>query len=140
MISHDDPWLLPTRQTDHPTRPPVEPSTLHGRREALFLALATAHVFATTVLLLLGTRILDLTALVARVAPGVELPVAIAMPIGVLVLPLAIVSVAVASELYGRRRAMALVTAGSVAALGALGLVYATAATDLVAPAIALAS
>src|SRR5439155_18941284 len=72
--------------------------------------------------------------------PDVELPLAMLVPIGVLVLPLTFVATSIVSELYGRRRAMALVWAGGFAVLAALGLAHATAETSVLAPLLALAS
>jgi uncharacterized PurR-regulated membrane protein YhhQ (DUF165 family) len=116
----EDRWLLPRRQTEYPARALVAEVKLHGRREATFLAFATMFIVAITFAVVLGgSRVLDVSALIASVAPDVDLPVALALPFGILPAAFGFVAVMLACELYGRRRASALVIAG-VLAMGAL--------------------
>jgi uncharacterized PurR-regulated membrane protein YhhQ (DUF165 family) len=136
--AHDDPWLLPTRQADHPTRRQLRAGHLHARREAVFLALVTTFLVATCTVLFTGARTIDLVALIARVV-DVELPIAMLLPAGAVALPITFIVVALVSELYGRRRAMALVIAGSFASLATLGIVR-LADTATLAPSLSLAS
>ena len=112
----EDRWLLPRRQTEYPAREMVAEVKLHARREATFLAFATMFVVAVTVAVVLGTsRMIDVSALIAGVAPDLHLPVQLALPFGVVPAALGFVAVMMACELYGRRRASALVTAGMIA-------------------------
>src|SRR5688500_10866984 len=120
----DDRWLLPTRQADYPSRPPVRLDRLHARREAIFLALTATTVSALAGLVLLGVaRPIDLSAALGEPA----LPVRLVVPRGALALPLSFAAVHLVCELVGRRRAGALVAVGLLAAAGLFGL---SAATD----------
>ena len=143
MRDSHDPWLLPTRQADHPTRRVLPSALLHARREGTFLVLAAIVLVAATALVLLGTgRIVDLDQVLASVLAEVELPVAMSLPIGVLAFPPGVLAVMLVCELYGRRRSIALVVVGSSAAVGLVGLVR-VARPDLdgaVGPGLALAS
>jgi uncharacterized PurR-regulated membrane protein YhhQ (DUF165 family) len=117
--THEDPWLLPTHQYDYPTREVVPVARLHGRREGTFLVLAAMFLLATITLPLLGTsRIFDL----ALVFPGLELPLAMHLPIGVLAFPLGFAAIDLVCELYGRRRASALLAIGTVVIVALVGL------------------
>lgn len=119
----EDRWLSPRRQTEYPARELVAEGTLHARREATFLALTTTFVASLAALLLLGTaHAIDVSALVARVVPDVELTVALQLPFGVIPAALGFVAVMLACELYGRRRAGALVWAGMLTAGALVGL------------------
>jgi len=134
-----DPWLLPTRQREYPSRRILSEEHLHARREATFLFLAGAFLVAAAVLPLLGmSRVIDLSA----VAPGVDLPVALVLPAGVLAFPLSFTAGCLVCELWGRRRASALVWVGLFLGLGLVGLLALTDAVaepsgDTVAPALA---
>lgn len=124
--SYDDRWLLPRHQTEYPGRDLLHESTLHGRREATFLALAAIFLVATTALLVLGaSRVVDLGALIAVVAPDLELPIALAAPLGAFAFGPSFIAGALVCELFGRRRAGALISVGlatSVALIGLMGV------------------
>jgi uncharacterized PurR-regulated membrane protein YhhQ (DUF165 family) len=138
-MPNKDLWLLP--QHDYPAREALPDATLHGRREATFLVLVAMLFVATTLLLTLGTtRMLDLS----LVAPDLELPFALHLPLGVLAFPLGLVAVNLTCELYGRRRANVLVIVGTIASLALVGCMR---AADMISgspsafgPALALAS
>jgi uncharacterized PurR-regulated membrane protein YhhQ (DUF165 family) len=128
--SCDDRWLLPRRQTEYPARDRLPEETLHGRREATFLALAATFLVATAALIVLGTsRVVDVPALLARNGAG-ELPVALLVPLGAVPFAASFVASALACELFGRRRASALVWAGLVASLALGGLMRAADVID----------
>jgi len=117
----DDPWLLPSRQAEHPARSAVADVRLHGRREATFLILATIFLVATTMSPIFGiSPAIDLIALLGLRDAG--LPAAV-LPFGVLAYPLGFLAVNLVGELYGLRRATALVVAGLIASLAVTGLV-----------------
>lgn len=140
VTPHEDRWLLPRRQTEYPTRELISETRLHGRREATFLALATISVVAITALVLLGvSRIVDLEAFV----PEARIPFALAVPLGVAPFALGLVAVMLACELYGRRRATALVWAGLFASAAGVGIVRVAdlvGSTDAFVAAVALAT
>jgi uncharacterized PurR-regulated membrane protein YhhQ (DUF165 family) len=117
---HRDPWLLPTRQAEHPARPVIDDVDLHGRREATFLVLVATFLVTSVIAPIFGaTPTIDL----ARFGlSGHGLP-ALALPFGVLAVPLGLLAVTLVIELYGLRRASALVAIGLVASLGVAGLV-----------------
>ena len=122
--THEDPWLLPSDQFDYPTREVLSDSRVHGRREGTFLLLVAMFLVSTIALPLLGaTRVIDLSAALARIAPALELPIAMQLPLGVLVFPLGFVAIDLVCELYSRRRATALIWVGFLAMIGMLGLV-----------------
>lgn len=121
--SLNDRWLLPRQQTEYPTRDLVAEERLHGRREGTFLVLAAMFLVATATLVLLGTgRIIDLSALIAAVIPGAELPIALSLPLAVIPFGIGVVAIALVCELFGRRRATALVWAGILACLMLIGV------------------
>jgi uncharacterized PurR-regulated membrane protein YhhQ (DUF165 family) len=134
-----DPWLLPARQREFPSRRVLSEEQLHARREATFLFLAGAFLVAAVVLPLLGmSRVIDLSG----IAPDVDLPVALALPVGVLAFPLSFSAGCLVCELWGRRRASALVWVGLFLGLGVVGLLalndaVADPSSDAVAPALA---
>jgi uncharacterized PurR-regulated membrane protein YhhQ (DUF165 family) len=118
----EDRWLLPRRQTEYPARDFVSEVKLHARREATFLVLSTLFAVTLTVLLVLGPgRLIDLTALIRNVVPDVEVPV-LQLPFGALPAAFGFVAILLACELYGRRRAAALLWAGTFAAVALVGL------------------
>ena len=141
-MSTEASWLLPRQQTEYPAKDLVSEVTLHGRREATFLALATTVILAITVLLASGaSRVVDVTALLA--SAGVELPVTLHVPFGAAPGALGLVAVMLACELYGRRRAATLVWAAGLASVALLGLAYlgdVLDGGDAVTPALALAA
>jgi uncharacterized PurR-regulated membrane protein YhhQ (DUF165 family) len=134
-----DPWLLPTRQREYPSRRVLTEEQLHARREATFLVLAGTFLVAAMALPLLGmSRVIDLAAL----APDLDLPVALALPVGVLAFPLSFSAGCLVCELWGRRRASALVWVALFLGLGVVGLLavndaVADPSSDAVAPALA---
>lgn len=86
---------------------PIEASHLHARRERVFLVLAGLFLGALTMLNILGiTRFVDLSFELF----GAEIPFTFA--IGVLPYPLTFLCTDFISELYGRRRANAVVWTG----------------------------
>jgi uncharacterized integral membrane protein (TIGR00697 family) len=86
---------------------PIEASELHARRERVFLILAGLFLGSMTMLNILGvSRFLDLS----FVAFGVDIPFVLA--IGVLPYPITFLCTDFISELYGRRRASAVVWVG----------------------------
>lgn len=121
--SNPDRWLLPRRQTEYPTRELVAEEKLHGRREATFLVLAAVFLVTAAALVVLGTsRILDPSSLFAELVPDRELTIAMQIPFGVLPFALGALALTLVCELYGRRRAMALLGIGLGATLALAGL------------------
>ncbi len=119
--SHDR-WLLPRRQTEFPLRDLLPEETLHARREATFLVLAVLAVLPAAVLVLAGTgSVIDVSALLASV--GIETPVALMLPVGAVPFAISLVAVALARDLFGWRRATALVWAGAGSVLALAGFV-----------------
>jgi uncharacterized PurR-regulated membrane protein YhhQ (DUF165 family) len=119
----NDRWLLPRRQTEVPTWDLLSETTLHGRREATYLVLAAMYLVSTTALLVLGTsRVIDPSGVLGAIVPGIELPVAMLLPIGAIPFALGIAALTLVCELFGRRRATALVWVGLIASLGLVGL------------------
>lgn len=137
-----DRWLLPRRQTEFPLRDLLPEEVLHARREASFLVLAVLAVLPVAVLVLGGvSHVIDLTALVASL--GIESPTALALPVGVVPLAVGLVAVAIVCELFGRRRARALVWVTAVSAIALAGfarLVDVVAGGDAFGAALALAA
>jgi uncharacterized PurR-regulated membrane protein YhhQ (DUF165 family) len=122
-ISQDDRWLLPSCQSEYPTWDLLAEERLHGRREATFLVLGAMVLVTTTLLVVLGaSRLLDPAPLLAGLSPSVELPFAMLIPFGVLPFALGGLAVSLVGELYGRRRAGALVAIGVVITAGVAGL------------------
>ncbi len=122
----DDPWVLPSRQGEYPGRPVLGEALLHRRRERTFLVLATLFLTATAATVILGTsRVIDVSYAISSVFPDVTLPFELALPFGVLAFPLALFAATLVCELYGRRRASALIMLGFVASLALSGLMYA---------------
>jgi uncharacterized PurR-regulated membrane protein YhhQ (DUF165 family) len=134
-IKHDH-WVLPSRQHDYPTRETLEGVTLHARREATFLVLAAIFFVATAMLPLLGTQSIEL----ARVLPDLELPIAMQLPFGVLAFPLGLVAASLVCQLYGRRRAIVLVTVGTLACFALAGFMRVAGDDQAFGAALALAS
>jgi queuosine precursor transporter len=123
MTTNRDRWLLPNRQREYPSRRVLSEEHLHARREATFLVLAGTFLVAAATLPVLGmSRIIDLSS----VAPDVELPFALLLPVGVLAYPLSFSASNLVCELWGRRRASALVWVGTLLGLGLVGLLAVT--------------
>ncbi|MBA3451810.1 MAG: VUT family protein [Deltaproteobacteria bacterium] len=117
--------MLPSHQGEYPGRPVLAEAILHRRRERTFLVLATLFVAATAAMVMLGTsRIIDVTYALTSLFPELALPFELELPIGVLAFPISLVAVTLVCELYGRRRANALVMMGLVANLGLAGLMF----------------
>ncbi|MDH5568081.1 MAG: queuosine precursor transporter [Myxococcales bacterium] len=86
---------------------PIEASELHARRERIFLGLAGLFLASMTMLNILGvSRFVDLSFTVF----GVRVPMPLA--VGVLPYPITFLCTDFISELYGRRRANAVVWTG----------------------------
>jgi len=86
---------------------PIEASTLHARRERVYLVLAGLFLGSMTMLNILGTsRFVDLSFEIV----GVRIPMALA--IGVLPYPVTFLCTDFISELYGQKRANFLVFVG----------------------------
>jgi uncharacterized PurR-regulated membrane protein YhhQ (DUF165 family) len=124
-ISHEDRWLLPRHQTEFPAWDLLPEETLHGRREATFLVLGAAFLVTTTALVVLGTsRVIDPSDTLAALAPDVALPFAMLIPFGVLPFALSGLALSLVCELYGRRRAAALIAVGLIATIALGGLMW----------------
>lgn len=118
-----DRWLLPTRQAEYPGRAILPDAIVHGRREATFLVLAAMFFVATTALLVLGaSRVIDASALLARVAPSVELSIALVVPLAVVPFATSFIAGSMTYDLFGRRRATALLWTGLVASIAIVGV------------------
>jgi len=124
-IPHQDRWLSPRRQTEYPAWDLVAEDKLHGRREATFLVLAASFLVTTAVVVVLGTsRTVDPAPVLAAALPDLALPIAMQIPFGVVPFALGVVALALVCELYGRRRAAALVATGLVATGALVGLLW----------------
>lgn len=118
-----DRWLLPKHQTEYPGHDVLHEATAHGRREATFLALAAIFLVATSAMVVLGTsRVVDLGVLIGLYAPSIEVPIALLLPLGVLAFAPSFTAGALVCELFGRRRASALVSVGFAATIALAGL------------------
>lgn len=118
-----DPWLLPTRQRELPTREALPPVQLHARRESTFLVLSGTFLVATTAMLLSPAKFIDVTALIADWT-GLAVDNDMLLAFGALGFPLAALVLALVRERYGMRRALALLAFGAVACLALVGLAY----------------
>lgn len=101
-----------TGSTTHSTRPslhPIEASHLHARRERVFLVLAGMFLGTLTMLNILGvTRFINLWTIERQGAADLVFAVAV----GVLPYPVTFLCTDFISELYGRKRANAVVWTG----------------------------
>lgn len=123
MDSLEDPWLLPSRQAEFFGRPELSEARLHRRRESTFLVLAMLFLVATAALPILGTsRIIDVAHALSSLVPGLSFAIAPELPIGVLLFPLSFLAINLVCELYGRRRANALLLVGLLASFGLAGM------------------
>jgi len=119
----EDRWLLPGRQ--YPSWDPVPEDRLHARREATFLLLAAGFLVTIATLAVFGTsRTIDPAPLVAAALPELALPVAMRIPFGVLPFAFGGLALTLVCELYGSRRAAALVATGLVAGLALAGFTW----------------
>jgi uncharacterized integral membrane protein (TIGR00697 family) len=123
MDSLEDPWLLPSRQAEFFGRPELSEARLHRRRESTFLVLSMLFLVATATLPLLGaSRIIDVAYAISSLVPGVSFAIAPELPVGVLVFPISFLAINLVCELYGRRRANALLLVGLIASFALTGL------------------
>src|SRR5258708_18471224 len=106
-----DRWILPTRQSDLPGRDVVAHDTLHGRREATFLALVSLYLVATIALPMFaaGQIVVDLGDLLNLHPPSPLQP-----SLGVLLFPPPLFAARLVCALFTGPRAGALVIAGAV--------------------------
>lgn len=119
----EDPWLSPTHQAESATREVLPESRLHGRREGTFLALVALFMTGVITPIVLGaSRVIDLGAVVSWVAPDYEPASPVLLPLGALAVPLAVFAIQVVCEVYGRRRANAMIWIGLVTTLVMVGL------------------
>lgn len=119
MTSNRDRWILPSRQREYPSRRVLSEEQMHARRESTFLVLAGTYLVAIAMLPVLGmSRLIDLSA----VLPDVELPVSLHLPVGMIAFPLSFSAAALVCELWGRRRASAMVVVGLFLGLAVSGL------------------
>ncbi len=116
MNAQQDRWLLPTLQCERPGFDLLPEGTLHGRREGTFLVFAAIVLAMTIAAALVGGTILDVAD-----ALGIELPLA-AMPTGALVAAVALTAALIVCELYGRRRALALVISAALSSVAVLAI------------------
>ena len=131
MDSLDDPWMLPTRQDELLGRPVLAPERLHRRRESTFLVLAMLFLVATAAMPLLGaSRVIDVGHALSVLVPDLTLAFAPGLPVGVLAFPVAFLAINLVCELYGRRRANALLLVGLLASFAMAGLMYVTDVLD----------
>ncbi len=127
----DDSWVLPSRQGEYPGRAVLGEALLHRRRERTFLVLAALFLTATGATVILGTsRVIDLSYAITSLFPEVALPFELALPFGVLAFPVAMLAATLVVELYGRRRANALIVMGLVTSLALSGVMYAVDVID----------
>ncbi|MFW6066732.1 MAG: queuosine precursor transporter [Myxococcota bacterium] len=102
---------LPTEQYRYDGLPELAPGELHERRERTFLVLAGLFLGTLAMLNILGvTRFVDLSFRLPWVGWEVPMPLAV----GVLPYPVTFLCTDFISELYGRRRASAVVWMGLV--------------------------
>lgn len=99
---------------------PIEASTLHARRERVFLVLAGLFLGSMTMLNILGiSRFVDLSFEIA----GIRIPMLLA--IGVLPYPMTFLCTDFISELYGQKRANFLVWVGLLLNLWVIAFLWA---------------
>lgn len=108
MSTHHD--LLPTQQHRYDGLPELDERTLHTRRERLFLIFAGLFLGSLTMLNILGiTRFLNLAWFIEG---SDDWTYKIAIAVGVLPYPITFLCTDFISELYGRKRANAVVWTG----------------------------
>ncbi len=99
--------MLPSQQASFPDLPALSEAELHARRERVFLVLSGLFLGSLTMLNILGvTRFIDLS----FDAFGMHIPMALA--VGVLPYPITFLCTDLISELYGEKRAGAVVWMG----------------------------
>lgn len=101
--------LLPDREHAYPGLPKLGPATAHWRRELTLLLLSGLFLGTLAILNVLGvSRFIDLS----FVVPGTSVQVPVHLAVGVLPYPVTFLCTDFISELYGRRRANAVVWIG----------------------------
>jgi hypothetical protein len=129
--SNHDRWLLPRHQTEYPGRDLLPEATLHARREGTFLVLTAMFFVATAALILLGTsRMIDASALLARIAPSLHVPIALVVPLAVIPFAVSFIASAMTFDLFGGRRATRLMLIGLIASLALVGAMRGADALD----------
>lgn len=118
-IGTPDRWLIPARQCELPGRDLLSAAVLHARRESTFLVLAALVLTATIALPLFvhGAVVVDLGAAL-QLAQPVELT------LGVVVFPISLLAAQLVCELFGTRRAYAVVLMAVLAALATFALAF----------------
>lgn len=119
----EDPWLSPTHQAESLTREVLPETRLHGRREGTFLAMVALFMIGVIVPILLGaSRALDMGGVVTRFAPDYEPARPLWLAIGAVAMPLGFFAVNLVCEVFGRRRANAMIWIGLVTTLAMVAL------------------
>jgi uncharacterized PurR-regulated membrane protein YhhQ (DUF165 family) len=116
-------WLQP--QDDLPGRAPLEEGHVQLRRERTFLWFAAFFVATAVMLPLLGVSKWFGASWVVRQV-GLEPPVMLLLPLGVIAWPIAMLVMNLVGDLYGGARARSLVFTIFFVWLGVLGLLWAT--------------
>jgi uncharacterized PurR-regulated membrane protein YhhQ (DUF165 family) len=115
--------LLPSSQHEYPGRPRLSEAALHARRETTFLVFAGLFLGTLAMLNILGiTRFIKLFEIDFDAAtPGAT---AFAVAVGVLPYPITFLCTDFISELFGRKRANAVVLIGLVLNLWVMGILW----------------
>jgi uncharacterized integral membrane protein (TIGR00697 family) len=125
MDSLEDPWLLPSHQAEFFGRSELSEARLHRRRESTFLVLCMLFLVATAAMPILGaSRIIDLAYAISSLVPGLSFAITPELPIGVLAFPISFLAINLVCELYGRRRANALLLMGLLASFALAGVMH----------------
>jgi uncharacterized PurR-regulated membrane protein YhhQ (DUF165 family) len=122
-MARPDEWLI--RQRELPGRPKLSDRRLYRRRERVFLILGALFLVATAIAPLLGASKVFGAARPLREI-GLSISTQLLLPVGVVALPLGLLALNLACELFGRRRAFALVLTGLVTWIGLVGLAWVT--------------
>jgi len=100
---------LPSEQHRYPDLEELSPEDMHWRRETVYLVFAGLFLGTLTMLNIIGvTRFLDLSFTI----PGLDWHVPMPVAVGVLPYPMTFLCTDFISELYGKRRANAVVLVG----------------------------
>ena len=124
MSSHEAP--LPSQQHAYPNLPTLDEHTLHRRRETVFLIFAGLFLGTLAMLNILGiTKFIPLLSVTdGSVNWGAWGGLTFAVAIGVLPYPITFLCTDFISELYGRRRASAVVWVGLFLNLWVLAILW----------------
>ncbi len=125
MSSHEAP--LPSQQHTYPGLPTLDEHTLHRRRETVFLIFAGLFLGTLAMLNILGiTKFIPLLSFTegSGFSWGTWGGLTFAVAIGVLPYPITFLCTDFISELYGRRRASAVVWVGLVLNLWVLAILW----------------